>query len=113
MSDSSDPYDDILSDKNEQARNARRLDVDDIKWLLSTKRGRRIVYRLLTWTGIFKSSFNHSGSIMAFNEGARYVGLTMLAQVNDADPMAFATMSKEQQEDERNTNGDGRSTSTS
>lgn len=106
-----DPFDTLESDKNEQAKNDRRIAMDDIKFLLSSKKGRRILWRLLSWTGVFRLSFNHSGSISAFNEGTRYVGLTLLSQIQEADTMAYATMTKEQQEYERTNSGDGRSTS--
>jgi hypothetical protein len=106
-----DPFEDIESDRNEREKNERRISVDDMKWLLSSKKGRRILWQLMSWTGVFRLSFNHSGSIMAFNEGARYVGLALMQQVVDADPMAYATMTKEQQDYERNNTGDGTRTS--
>lgn len=111
MSEEHDPFETLEADRNERSKHERRIEMDDIKWMLSSKQGRRVLWRVMTWTGVFRSSFNHSGSIMAFNEGARYVGLTLLGQINDADPMAYATMTKEQYKHERNNTGDGRSTS--
>lgn len=68
---------------------------NDLKWLMDQKRGRRIVWRQLEATGIYRSSFNHSGSVMAFNEGARNVGLKLLADVTRVSPHGYALMIEE------------------
>ncbi len=69
---------------------------NDLKWLMEQKRGRRIVWRLLEGAGIYRSSFNHSGSVMAFNEGRRDVGLKLLADVCRVSPQGYALMTEEQ-----------------
>lgn len=71
---------------------ARQQEVDDLKWLMAHAQGRRIVWRLLDKTGIYRTSFNHSGSVMAFNEGKRDVGLFLLAEFDEADPGGFLKM---------------------
>jgi len=57
---------------------SERLEADqyaeDIKWLLSSKQGRRIVWRLLAATGIHRNSFT-GNSTTFFREGERNVGL--------------------------------------
>lgn len=59
--------------------------------------GRRIAWRLLEKAGIYRTSFNHSGSVMAFNEGKRDVGLFLLAELNDAAPGGYLKMLGESQ----------------
>nr|DAK96346.1 MAG TPA: hypothetical protein [Caudoviricetes sp.] len=53
----------------------------DFEWLMSEKRGRRIVRHLLEDAGIWRSTFHESQSISAFNEGRRNMGLKLLSNV--------------------------------
>jgi hypothetical protein len=79
-----------------QQENARKTLVEDIRWLMSRPRGRRIVWWLLGKCGVSRTSFNNSGSVMAFNEGQRNIGLMLQAEVLDASPEAYMTMLTEQ-----------------
>ena len=54
---------------------------DDLIWLMSTKRGRRIVARLLSDGGPNRSSFSTNAIQMAFNEGARNSALKLIADL--------------------------------
>lgn len=80
----------------QKAENARRTFVEDVKWLMSSPRGRRLVWWLLGKSGVNRTSFNNSGSVMAFNEGQRNIGLMLQAEVLDASPDAYMTMLTEQ-----------------
>lgn len=79
---------------------ARKLDQDseesDLKWLLSSRRGRRIVWRLLDQAGVFRSSFSQNAMQMAFNEGNRNYGQRTLAQIHTHCPELYPLMVKEQ-----------------
>jgi len=66
--------------------------------LLSTRPGRRFIWNLMVDCGIFRSSFDNSGSVTARNEGRREVGLRVLAEVNEAAPEQYLTMLRESQE---------------
>ena len=91
--------------KAEQARRgklARETEVDDLKWLMGSKRGRRIVWSHLDRAGVFRLSFNTNSMQMAFNEGQRNAGLQLLAQINTHCPEQYQAMIQEQK-DERNT----------
>ena len=79
----------------QQAENARRTFVEDIRWMMSSPRGRRIVWWLLGKAGVNRTSFNNSGSVMAFNEGQRNIGLMLQGEVLDASPDAFMNMLQE------------------
>ena len=92
-----DPLDTETADAIRQARAdadklARLREVEDVKWLMSSKRGRRIVYRLLQQAGVFRSSFNTNAMQMAFNEGNRNQGLKLLADVTEQSPERYAEM---------------------
>lgn len=56
---------------------------EDIKFLMSDKRGRRIVHGLLRRARIYQQTFNASSpTATAFNEGRRSMGLEILADIN-------------------------------
>lgn len=82
--------------QRDAADNARKTFDADIKWLMSSPRGRRIVWWMLDKAGVNRTSFNNSGSVMAFNEGQRNMGLMLQAQVIELAPEAYMTMLEEQ-----------------
>lgn len=85
------------AEADERIARQRRIELDDVRWLMSDKRGRRFVWRLLEAAGIYRSSFT-GNSTTFFNEGARNVGLRFLADVNEACPERYLEMLKEQKE---------------
>lgn len=98
-----DPFDPAAAEAS-QARNRDKAkleaqrEAEDLKWLMSSRRGRRIVWRLLERAGVYRSSFNTNAMQMAFAEGARNAGLRLLAQVSAAAPETYMDMLKEQSE---------------
>lgn len=85
---------------------ARETEEGDIKWLMASKRGRRIMWRLLDRAGVFRLSFNTNAMAMAFAEGNRNEGLRLLAQIHALCPELYTTMVKENANDARS-NDDG------
>lgn len=77
------------------ARERRRKELDDLRWLLGHPQGRRIIGRLLDEAGVFRSSFNHSGSVMAFSEGRRHMGLFITAELLEASADGYMKVLKE------------------
>jgi hypothetical protein len=76
-------------------RESRRKELDDLRWLLGHPQGRRIVSRLLDEAGVFRSSFNHSGSVMAFSEGRRHMGLFLTGELLEASADGYLKVLKE------------------
>ena len=74
----------------------RQNEESDIKGLMSSKRGRRLVWRLLEQAGVFRSSFNTNAMTMSFSEGNRNYGLQILNLVHTLCPELYPTMIKEQ-----------------
>lgn len=72
-----------------------QTEVDDLKWLLSNKRGRRIAARILERAGVWRLSFSPNALTMAFNEGGRNVGLGLLAQITQHCPEKHIEILKE------------------
>jgi hypothetical protein len=76
-------------------RLAKTNEDEDFKWLMGSKRGRRIVWRLLERTGVFRLSFNTNSMAMAFAEGNRNEGLRVLGQIHTLCPELYSVMMKE------------------
>ena len=78
-------------------RAKREREVNDLKWMMAHPQGRRIASRLLEQAGVMRTSFNHSGSVMAFNEGRRDIGLWFTSEMLDAAPEGYFKLLKEHQ----------------
>jgi len=107
-----DPTDTRAQDKtkaelDEEARRLSRQETDDFKWLMSDKRGRRIVWGLLERTGIYRSSFTGNSETF-FREGARNVGLVYLDLLNTYTPEKYNLMVTEQRHNDRQRNDNDR-----
>lgn len=94
-----DPIEPVDEREEAQAKAAvalkRKQQVEDFKWLMAHAQGRRIVSRLLEETGVHRTSFNHSGSVMAFNEGKRHIGLFLMAEILEIAPESYTKLLKE------------------
>lgn len=97
-------FDPMDTHRQEQERESRELDARlkreteeaDIRWLMSCKQGRRIVWRLLESAGVYRLSYVQSDALTtAFNEGKRNGGLKLMAQVHALCPELYPVMVKE------------------
>lgn len=86
------------AEAEERALLAAQIEIDDAKWLMSNKRGRRFMARLLERAGVWRLSFNTNALTMAFNEGTRNEGLRLLAQITTHCPDRYTEMLKEGKE---------------
>lgn len=77
----------------------RRQQVEDFKWLMAHKQGRRLMWRLLSMAGVFRTSMTGNSSTF-FNEGRRDIGLQLMAEINDHSLDAYVLMLKEQKADD-------------
>lgn len=74
-----------------KAEHAALLKASDYKWLMSQPRGRRLMWRLLEETGLFRSSFTGNSETF-FREGERNVGLKTMAILNEHCVEDYAQM---------------------
>lgn len=93
------------ADRELRERIARENEEADIKWLMSSKRGRRIVWRLMDRAGVFRSSFNTNSMSMAFAEGNRNYGLQILGIIHTQCPELYPVMMKENTNERTNDGG--------
>lgn len=95
--DASDP-DQVAKRKGDEKRQRER-EVNDLRAVLQTDQGRRVMWRLLEHCGVFRSTFTGHGARDAFNEGARNVGLFVMGELIAADPDALTAMMQESKRD--------------
>jgi hypothetical protein len=87
-------------------RIAREQERADLKWLCGSKRGRRIVWRLLTQSGLFSSTFVSDALALAFAEGRRHYGGKILQAIHEDCPELYPVMVKEQKHDDADERAD-------
>lgn len=85
---------DRVKRRESQGNLARRRELADVQFILSTVEGRRFYWRLMRRCGIHKSSFTGNNTTF-FQEGERNIGLVMLADLEEANPDAYVLMLKE------------------
>lgn len=84
----------------------RDTEIADVKWLMSSPRGRRMMWRLLELSGPFRLSFDTNAMKMAFNEGNRNMGNQLFNEVMTLCPELYPVMVKEQRNGSSDGNGD-------
>lgn len=76
----------------------QELDAEAFGWLMTDKRGRRLVWGQLVRAGVFGLSFSSDALVMAFNEGRRNEGLALLAKIHSLCPELYTVMISENKE---------------
>lgn len=94
--------------RDANARVAADSEAEDLKWLMGSKRGRRILWRLLERSGVFRLSFNTNSMTMAFNEGNKNEGIRTIALIHTHCPELYPQMVKEQSNARNADDGNGR-----
>jgi hypothetical protein len=94
--------------REEQAR-AADLEAEneeaDLKWLMSSRRGRRVVFRLLKQSPPMQDPFNTNALLMAYGAGNQTLGRRLQAIILLGFPELYVQMIKEQ-DNARNSSGD-------
>jgi len=71
-------------------------EVSDLVWLMGSKRGRRVVWRLLKNAGVYRLSYVQGDALgTAFNEGNRNQGQRLLALIMEHAGTSYALMVQE------------------
>jgi len=86
--------------RHEKVAMLARIERDDTVWVMRTRQGRRVIYRILALAGVWKTSFHTNALQMSFNEGQRNMGLALLAKLTEYCEDSYALMLKEHSEDE-------------
>lgn len=87
-----------VAERTKKGKSGRDRELDDIRFVLSDKRGRRFYWKKLSDCGVFRTSFTGSSNQTCFNEGQRSVGLILLHDLMEADPEKYLLMTNEHKE---------------
>ncbi|CNK23315.1 Uncharacterised protein [Yersinia frederiksenii] len=89
------------AEATEVAKALRQRELNDITYLMGTVEGRRFIWRLLSLSGVFTTSFTGETNSTMFNEGRRNYGLTLFSDVMTACPDEYLIMANEAKEDSK------------
>jgi len=96
--DINDLADEEARETGAQALEAQELrwEISDLVWLMGSKRGRRVVWRLLKNAGVYRLSYTQGDAMhTAFLEGQRNGGQRLIALIMEAAPSDYALMVQE------------------
>jgi len=77
----------------------RRRESDDVKYVLGSQQGRRLLWKYLCEAGVYKTTFT-GNSTTYFNEGRRSLGLQILTDIDEECPELYLLMKQEAKENE-------------
>lgn len=86
-----------LEDKEQaftREQDAREHDalMEDLSKILCEEWGRRYMWRLLSFCRVMDRSMDKDSHIMAFREGQRDIGIRLMRDIYEAEPVAYETM---------------------
>lgn len=73
----------------------RKRELADIRAVMETEFGRRLISRLLGWGRLYELSFTNDRDRTDFNEGMRNIGLRLFAELDEACPELLLKMMAE------------------
>jgi hypothetical protein len=73
----------------------REMELADLRFVLGTPQGRRLIWRLLKHCRVFNSVFHNSGSVTYYHSGMQDVGHFIQAEVIEAKKEAYFEMMRE------------------
>jgi len=95
MADELDDYGDKTRGIEERNKRKRDRELADLKKVLQTVEGRRVVWRLLSEAGVFRSAFNPNALQMGFNTGNQNLGYLLWNDLNVVAPERYVQMQRE------------------
>ncbi len=103
MQEERDPFDiDVESTRDEaealRISNRRKQFISDLKDVMASKPGRKLLSEMLKKAGVFGGGFIENERAMYFREGERNAGLRLLNDMMEADNSAYIKMLTEDNE---------------
>lgn len=92
---------DLYEDEQPSAEQLKRLaeredrDAEDIRFVMGSERGRRVVWQVLEQGKVFSACFAADPHITAFNEGQRNLALALFQRVMTSCPELYLKMADE------------------
>lgn len=82
--------------ETEAKKHARReTEKDDIKQVMASRQGRRLMWRLISLAGVYRSTWSPVHAEMARAEGRREFGVLLIDEVHAACPEQYEVMKRE------------------
>lgn len=92
-----------LAEAKRIEKDASKVVLDDIRWMMNEVRGRRFMAWLMGQTGMDKLSWTGNSETF-FREGCRNIGLQLKARIDEVAPELYIKMLQETLERNRNGN---------
>lgn len=92
-----DAWEDEKPTEDQQKRQRERAerDAEDIRQVMSTESGRRVVWAVLEQGKVFAATFAIDPCVTAFNEGKRNLALALFSRVMSVCPEQYLKMADE------------------
>jgi hypothetical protein len=105
-----DPTDLVGQEEQREAKAAvEQIDrdrfVQDFKWFVGHKQGRRLMWWLLSQAGVFRNPWRPSANEMSFIAGNMNQGQMLLTELLSIAPESFTVMMKEANDDAKRRSG--------
>ena len=88
--------------KVKDAKKREKLEADnqvnEMKKVLDTLEGRRVLWRIMEFCGLFENRWVPNSARVSYDQGQRNVGLYVLAKVQEADVEKYFEMMREKEE---------------
>lgn len=78
-----------------QRRDTEQRSAEDIRLVMSTEQGRRVIWSLLEQGRVFATTFTADPYVSAFNEGQRNLALALFQRVMQHCPQQYLAMADE------------------
>lgn len=96
----------LREDNARKQRDLAQRDIDDIKFVMGSPQGRRVVWDVLESGRVFAAIPPMDALAMAFNEGQRNLALALFQRVMGHCPEQYLKMAAEAAADEKEMSGD-------
>lgn len=81
-----------VRDARKRERRSAKRELDDMRAVLATDAGKRVLWRILDHCSPFATALGATDAITNFNVGRQDVGHFLYAQITEASPDAFIAM---------------------
>lgn len=92
--------DELRAQNERKKHDLEQRDKDDIKFVMDSEQGRRVVWAMLEKGQVFGACFNIDPHVTAFNEGQRNLALMLFQRVMAHCPNQYLKMADEASEQE-------------
>lgn len=90
----------LRAQNDRKQRDLAQREIDDIKFVMDSVQGRRVVWSVLEKGQVFGTCFNVDPQMTAFNEGQRNLALALFQRVMAHCPEQYLKMAAEASEQE-------------